>query len=202
MSTSDSPALRNPVELTIEQTINRHAKARGGIIGFCRNYPAYYRWRMTRHAIAGYVETILDMAGITCTEDMAHKDLRSSQIRRGKKGLQTLKNAFHNFMNLFEVEVMEDQFSIYSGARAQAEVANDILNVEAVVKAAFKTFIQKRLVAKTIRFHASLLRQSLQTFGSLEKTNKLKSSKIVQISAQLNLFEQQLIISEDNNFNL
>ena len=139
---------------------------------------------------------------MTCSEDTAHKDLRSSEIRRCKKGLQTLITAFHYFKNLFEVEVTENLFCISSGARAQAEAANDILNTEAVGKAAFKTFIQKRLVAKTLKFHASLPRLSLQTFGSLEKTKKLKSSKIVQISAQLNLFGQQLIISEYNNLSI
>ena len=72
------------------------------------------------------------------------------------------------------------------------------MNAEAVGKAA--TFIQKSLVAKTLKFHAPLLKQSLETFGSIEKTKKLKSSKIVQISAQRNLFGQLLILSEDNNF--
>ena len=62
-----------------------------------------------------------------------------------------------NFINPFEVEVKEDLFCISSSARAQAEVANDILNVEAAGKAAFKTFIQKRLVTKTLKSHASLL---------------------------------------------
>ena len=32
---------RIPIDLTIEQTINRHAKTQGGIIGFSRNRPAY-----------------------------------------------------------------------------------------------------------------------------------------------------------------
>ena len=32
---------RNAVDITIEQTINRHAKSQGGIICFSRNYAAY-----------------------------------------------------------------------------------------------------------------------------------------------------------------
>ena len=72
------------------------------------------------------------------------------------------------------------------------------MNAEAVDKAAFKTFIQKRLVAKTLKFRAPLSNQSLMMFGCLEKTKKLKSSKIIQISAQRNLFGQLLILSEDN----
>ena len=93
--------------------------------------------------------------------------------------LQTLITAFPNFINSFEVEVNEDMFCIYCGARAQAEVANDILYAEAVGKAAFKTFIQKRFFAKTLKLHAYLPRQSLKMFGFLEKTTKLKSSKLI-----------------------
>ena len=66
------------------------------------------------------------------SEDTAHKDLRSPKIRRGEKDLQTLTIAFHNFIDPYEVEVKEDLFSISSGARAQAEVANDILKDETV----------------------------------------------------------------------
>ena len=89
--------------------------------------------------------------------------------------LQTLITGFHNFINPFEVEVKEGLFCIPSGARAPDEVANDVLNDEAVGKAAFKTFIQKRLVDKIFKFHEPLPRQSLKTSGSLEETKKLKS---------------------------
>ena len=170
VSRSDRPASRNPVDLTIEQTINRHANAR-----------------------ASYVETKLEMTGMTCSKDTAHKDLRSPKIRRGEKDLQTLITAFHNLINPFDFEANEDLFCVSSGARAQAEVANDILNAEAVGNAAFKTFIQQRLVPQTLKFGGSLPRQSLKALGSPEKTKKLKSSKIVQISAQQNLFGQLLI---------
>ena len=47
VSRSNVPCSRNAVEITIEQTINRHAKSPGGIIGFNRIYAAYYRWCVT-----------------------------------------------------------------------------------------------------------------------------------------------------------
>ena len=127
-----------------------------------------------------------------------HGTQRSSVIRdqTWRERFSALITAFHNFINPFKVEVKEDLFFISSGARALHEVANDILNTEAVGKAAFKTFIQKRLVVKTLKF--------LKMFGSLEKKKKLNFSKmkIVQISAQRNLFGQLLILSEDNNLSL
>ena len=42
VSRSEVPVSCNAVDITIEQTMNRHAKSHGGIIGFSRNFPAYY----------------------------------------------------------------------------------------------------------------------------------------------------------------
>ena len=54
---SDIPNSRNAVDITIEQTYNRHASGQGpGIVGFSRNFAAYHRWSLTRHARAGYLQ--------------------------------------------------------------------------------------------------------------------------------------------------
>jgi len=44
---SSVQACRVPVDMAIEQTINRSAKTSGGIIGFTRNTDAYRRWCIT-----------------------------------------------------------------------------------------------------------------------------------------------------------
>jgi len=56
VSRSCVPGCRNAVDLTIEQTINRSAKTPGGVIGISRNRNAYYRWCLTRHRRATYLE--------------------------------------------------------------------------------------------------------------------------------------------------
>ena len=81
VSRSSVPLSRNPVDIIIEQTINRHAKSQGGIIGFSRNYAAYYRWCMTRHLRAQYVEATLQRTEMSNDEVSIHKDLRTSQIQ-------------------------------------------------------------------------------------------------------------------------
>ena len=58
---SDVPNSRNAVDITIEQTYNRHASGHGpGIIGFSRNVAAYQRWSATRHARADYLQVKLN----------------------------------------------------------------------------------------------------------------------------------------------
>ena len=59
VSRSEVSVSCNAVDITIEQTINRHAKSRGGIIGFSHHCPAYYGWRLTSHLRASSVEASL-----------------------------------------------------------------------------------------------------------------------------------------------
>ena len=49
----DVPSSRTAVDITIEQTINRHAKSYGGIVGFNRNRSAYYCIDGVSHAMQG-----------------------------------------------------------------------------------------------------------------------------------------------------
>ena len=69
---SSVPKCRNPVDITIEQTFNKHAKCQGGIVGFSRNYAAYYRWCTTRHCRAKYVEAVLELTDMNSGESSLH----------------------------------------------------------------------------------------------------------------------------------
>jgi hypothetical protein len=105
VSRSRVPACRNPVDQTIEQTINRHAKSKGGIIGFSRNASAYRRWCMTRHVRAAFVTAALDMAGMAADEDLnQHKELSACEKRNSEQRVQNVVSSFNDFVNSFDVE--------------------------------------------------------------------------------------------------
>ena len=80
------------MDITVEQTINQNAKSHGGITSFSRNYSAYYRWCVTRHFRAKNVEATLNMADMTTTETLVHKELKSSQIKSSEEGVTNVKD--------------------------------------------------------------------------------------------------------------
>ena len=82
---SDVPSSRNAVDITIEQTINRHEKSHSRIVGFSRNRSAYYRWCRTRHARAGCLQATKEIANIDTLESTSHKEVRSSQILKSEQ---------------------------------------------------------------------------------------------------------------------
>ena len=59
---------RNAVDITIEQTIDRHTKSHGEIVGFSRNRSVYYRSWRTRHARASYLQATKKIANIDTLE--------------------------------------------------------------------------------------------------------------------------------------
>jgi hypothetical protein len=86
------PGSHNDVNITIEQIINRHAMSRRGIIGFSRNFAAYYRWSQTRHLIASYVEATFRMAGISSADSSTLIDTQPANIAAFEKNARNSKN--------------------------------------------------------------------------------------------------------------
>ena len=117
VSRSSVPSSRNPVDITIEQTINRHAKSHGGIIGFSWNYAAYYRWCTTHHSRAKYVEATLSIVDMTSNETSVHKELRQSQIKSSEVNVKKVIEAFAGFTNPF-LAASNELYCLSSGVPA------------------------------------------------------------------------------------
>ena len=81
VSRSSVPCSRNAVDITIEQTINPHAKSQGGIIGFSRKYAVYYRWCITCHIRAQYVEATLQCTEMSSDEISSHRLVTCSEAK-------------------------------------------------------------------------------------------------------------------------
>ena len=102
---------RIAVDQTIEQTINRHAKSHGGIVGFSQNLQAYYRWCVTRHLRGTYLTGAMENAGMISEEESTHKDVRSSKIAKTENNVKKILQSFDNFSNPFETDQKEDLLS-------------------------------------------------------------------------------------------
>ena len=126
VSRSSVPSSRNPVDITIEQTINRHSKSHGGIIGFSRNYETYYRWCTTCHSRAKYVEATLNIADMTSNETSVHKELKQSQIESSEVNVKKVIEAFAGFTNSFLV-ASNELYCLSSGVLPSSEIESGLL---------------------------------------------------------------------------
>ena len=205
VSRSSVPLSRNPVDITIEQTINRHANSKGGIIGFSRNYAAYYRWCMTRHLRAQYVEATLQRTEMSNDEVSVHKDLRTSQIQSSEQDVKRVIAAISGFTNPFCSDVNPNElYCLSSGVPAKPHVADVLLKAPDIGRNAMEHFIKTRLVDKTMGFHEPIKRNKLKTFAASQVTKKVTSSqnKISQIRAERNVFGQLVLLAIQHDVDL
>lgn len=204
VSRSDVKSSRNAVDITIEQTINRHAKSHGGIIGFSRKYGAYMRWCLTRHCRAEYVQGTFQMVEMESNELLVHKDTRKSEIISSEQYVQHVVDAFQNFMNPFEVEDKEGLYCLSSGTSAPKDVEQQLFDADKLGKQIFEAFIQERLVKKEKSFNDPIKRQNLKTFASTAKhaTVKSKEKKAKQIKAERNILGQVALLATQYNLDM
>ena len=201
---SSVPLSRNAVDITIEQTINRHAESQGGIIGFSRNYAAYYRWCVTRHYRTKLVEATLFLADIFPDEPSVHKEFQPAQIKSSETATSQMTDAIGNFTDLFSVENRNELHCIASGKPAPEDVRQILLQAHERGQSAINEFIQTRLVDKIVPFHDPLKRLKLKTFASVGVVKKVKSTqnKMLQIKAERNIFGQLVVLSVEHNIDL
>ncbi len=194
---SSVPSSRNAVDITIEQTINRHAKSHGGIIGFSRNYAAYDRWCTTRHHRAGYLNATLELADMNPQDSSSHKDTRKAEIVHSEADVQKVVDAIGNFIDPFAVPDKDSLYCISSGAPVSKSVENDLLTAGDTGKQAFGRFVQERFVERSASFHAPIKRQKLKTFATLAKSVTLTSPqrKSKELVAERNVFGQLVSIA-------
>ena len=199
---SNIPNSREPNDKCMEETGIRHAKTKGGIIGFSRNIDAYYRWSMTRHWKASMVESTREMLGMTERKNGVHKDLGLARMREGEVRVEKVMSAVSGFINPFDT--VEDLVCLSSGVKLPDDVATALVQLESKGKQLFDDFTQKRLVAKTVDFNDSIKRNNVKTFAYLSQTTTVTSSakKSFTIKAQRDIFGQLLVKAQDNKIDL
>ena len=164
---SDVPSSRNAVDITIEQTINRHAKSHSGNVGFSRNRSAYYRWCRTRLARTSYLQATKERANVDTLESTSDKEVRSSQILKSEEDTCCVREARNNFINPFTIEDKDTLYCLSSGASVPSTVENDILMSDEIGKKTHKQFVQDSLIEKTVSLHPPVKKQNLKTFAKL-----------------------------------
>ena len=201
---SDVPSSRTAVDITIEQTINHHAKSHGGIVCFSRNQSVYYRWGRTRHSRASYLQTAKEIANMDSRESTSHKEVRRSQILKSEQDTCSVIQAISNFTNPFTIEDKDALYCLSSGAPLPSHVQNDVLMADEIGKKAPQEFVHERLVDKKTSFRSPVKKNNLKTFATQAEPSVVRgtSRKDVEITAERNVFGQLVILALEHQVSL
>lgn len=135
------------VDQTIEQTVNRDTKSKGGIGGFSSNRGAVQRWLLTSHERVAITLACREMAGICMTGgDCTIKEKGKERMSVDEKDVQKVQATLTNWRNPFVPSDTDEICQLASGAIATKKLEDDLLMAYDRGNKAMETFIKLGLV--------------------------------------------------------
>ena len=188
-----------PVDQTIEQTVNRHSKIPGGIVGFSLNKIATERWILTAHDRAAITQSCMAMAGLEKSEERSHKEASLPRIKKDFECVRRIQGYLEDDCNPFRVS--EDLVHLTSGVVAPDDVRVDLLDAREKGTDALKEFVRTRLNSSETGFHDPLQKMNLKTFSHTTKAKRKQSSKQT-MKTDLDFFAKVLVIAQNRQMDL
>ena len=205
------PGNRCAVDKTIEETIMKHGKSRGGggsgvgLSGIMENYSAYQRWARTLTERARFLTATLSLADMTFDSHRGnkHRDQQPTQIRKGEGCVKKAIDAVKSFLNPFDVDDKNGLYVLSSGARVPAEVEKDVMHAITTGKDQKEMFIKERLEKKT-SFSDPIKNLKLKTMAETKKRVKLKTSqrKVIEYKQQGDIAFQLMVKAQSSGSQL
>ncbi|KAG5874486.1 hypothetical protein JTB14_003385 [Gonioctena quinquepunctata] len=132
------PFSRQPVDLTLEQTINADAARRlTGIVQLTDSITARQRWARSHDIRSTVITNILEEVGLGKNQDIS-AELQPSNIKKSTEQLENFIKSFNQYINPFSHDLPMDQlFNIASGKAASIKVEKFLLNIEEIDKCEF-----------------------------------------------------------------
>lgn len=200
---SNSAFSQIPVDQTIEQTIKRDSKTKGGIIGFSRSPAAVQKWLINAHQRAEISRGCKDMAGLGENTTGKHKECSESRRKYGEASVQSVLSTMSTWPNPFSPLNPDAVLNISSGVIASNEVTSDLLQAHAIGDSQLLNFIEERLQSSSVSFYHPLHRNNLKTFTSLTKIKSVQvRGKEVIVRADRDLFGRMLVVAQTRALNL
>ncbi|XP_011171576.3 uncharacterized protein LOC105204222 [Solenopsis invicta] len=190
------PFSRQPVDLTLEQTINADAANKlTGIVNTTNSISARQRWCKSHSIRTTIISHVMDKAGLRTRQDVT-ADLQKSSIQINSSHLKKLINSIQQNINPFAPDLQRNLlFNISTGQAAQEHVADFLLNIEKNGNNQREDFI-KECSESEERFEKVIKKNKIMNFASsLIKKKVSVSSKVVEVSIHRDLFGQLFRIS-------
>lgn len=201
---TNKPFSRQPIDLTLEQTINADAaRTLTGITHLTHLISARQRWARSHDIRSSIITHVLDELGITKKQDIS-ADLQPNNIKRSSQQLTQFINTFDQYVNPFSLDLAPDQlFNIGSGKAASSEVEEFLLNIQKTGEELRTTFISE-CASDPKRFEKAIKKTSIHNFSSLllKKKSVKIGGKQQEIKLQRDLFGRLLGISMDHQIDV
>ena len=199
----DTGFSRVAVDQSIEQTVNRHTKTSGGIIGFSLCSGAVQCWLITAHEHAAITHCCQEMAGLKSGSELTlHKELQSTRLQRDKQDVRSVMEMIESWVDPFN-ESTDCLVNLSSGIRASVDIESDMLNAHSKGSDALQQFVEDRLKTGKTSFHDPLPAMRLKTFcDTAGKKNVTCQGRNVVLWADRNLFARLTVLAQNHQMDM
>ncbi|PIK44379.1 hypothetical protein BSL78_18773 [Apostichopus japonicus] len=188
-------------DICIEQTVNRDAKTKGGLVGFTTNHGAVLRWLLTQHQCSAITN---ECKAMTAKKGQARirKDLDQSRIEHDEKDVESIVSIVRNMVNPFDVEG-DNLLHLSSGVVASDKVKHDLMQAEEIGVTKFTAFCRNNLQKESTSFYDPIKRCNLATFEAAKKKTMTKvKGKTVTLKADRKLLARLVFIAKVRNIDI
>ena len=191
------------VEQTIEQTINRDTKSKGGIISFSLNKGVVHRWLLTSHERAAITQACRDMAGLHVTDgDDVVKEMGKLRMTAEERDVKKVQTTLYSWVNQLTLTDDQEICHLASGLTSSRKIEDDLLTAHKQGQEAMIAFIKKVLLSSEVPLHDPLKKLKLANFTSLTLDKVKISGRDVMTKADRNLFARLLVVARKRSMDL
>ena len=198
---SNQPFTSIPHDQTIEVTINKDTKVRGGLVGKTLRRDTTNKWIWTAADRATYFQSCKDLCGQGSASSRGHPDGSVARIKQDERAIQKIVETVNDLVNPFiHHEVITH---IASGKYATPSIEHDLLEAKSKGCKVVENFVLQRLDSNGhISFYDPIKKLSLRTFATFSKKHKSPSKSLieqetVQVFTKLYDMGQEALISPE-----
>ena len=199
---TNKPFSGSPIDLTLEQTINKDAASkRIGIAAMTNSISARQRWAESHFIRTSILSHVFQEAGMHKKEDVTH-GLKKHAIRKDNKTVKDIIYMIKETMNPFTEDIdSKHLYNIGTGKTAPEEVESFLLNVREAGEVQRKKFMNE-CREEPGRFLAKITRQEVSTFATAGTKSKKTDVKRVAACMVRDLFGSILYASVEKRIDL
>ena len=192
-----NPFGRNEADKTIEDTISRDCKTKGGLKGFSTNFSATQRWVPNASRRSAYKKMLREQLIFNSDTLYVHKELAPARV---KSDNLTVEKVVYLIANVFNNPWTADSelISLTTGIAATSEIRHDLIHAKVKGSNACENFIESRCSSESIAdFFDPITKKRLKSFKDLRTVTKVTAKeRALPLQMDRALFARMALIGQ------
>ena len=192
-----NPFGRNEADKTIENTINRDCKTKGGLKGFSTNFSTTQRWVLNASRRSAYKKMLREQLTFNSDSLYIHKELAPARVKSDNLAVEKVVYLIENvFNNPWTAD--SGLISLTTGIAATSEIKHDLIHAKVKGSNACKNFIESRCSSESIAdFFGPITKLRLKSFKDLRIVTKVTAKeRALPLQMDRALFARMALIGQ------